>query len=72
MATKSGNDFVDCGNSGCGARVLRRLAVHSISQRLYCGRNCLNSASQAVPFERTIRVPQADIPMNGSRIARIR
>lgn len=72
MATKSGNDFVDCGNDLCGARVRRRIAVHSISNRLFCGRNCLNSVSQAVPFERTIRIPLSDTPMNGSRIVKIR
>jgi hypothetical protein len=64
-------DFANCGNPGCGARVLRRIAVHSISQRLYCGRKCLDSVTKAVPFERTIRVPAGDIPMNGSRIVRL-
>lgn len=72
MATQSGNDFVQCRNSGCNARVLRRIAVHSIGNGLFCGRKCLQSASLAVPFERTIRIPVTDTPMNGSRIVRIR
>lgn len=72
MATTSKNDFVQCGNEGCNARVLRRIAVHSVGNRLFCGTNCHRAVSQSVPFERTIRIPVADTPMNGSRIVRIR
>jgi hypothetical protein len=48
-------DWVICANSGCNARVLRRIAVGSIGNRLYCARNCAVSAASAVPFTRTIR-----------------